>query len=308
MENKTVLVVEDSVSLVEMLKDNLENAGYCVKYAMTGLKAMELLEADRPDIILLDIMLPDMNGYEICHKLKESGTDIITPVLVLSAKDRPMDKILGLKLGADDYMTKPFEIEELLLRMENLLRRTKHALSANPLTHLPGNESIMHEVYTRIKSGGQFAFVYIDIDNFKAFNDRYGFKKGDDVIKFAAKVIRNNIKEKDFVGHVGGDDFIVICVPDDAELKCVTVIREFEAGVGEFYDEKARSLGHIYTTDRRGDQQKFGLMTLSVGMVTNDSPEMNHYGRIIEVAAEMKKFAKMKRPGEKSTLRRDQRK
>lgn len=302
-----ILVIDDDISIVELLEVNLKSAGYKVEIAFDGEMAMELIERGKFDLIILDIMIPKIDGYEICRRLRKKDTTMMTPVIVLSAKNKPVDKIAGLKLGADEYVTKPFDVEELITRVDSILKRTGHILSANPLTELPGNISIMQDVHQRLKNKEKFAFIYLDIDNFKAYNDKYGFEKGDEVIKFTAGIMKQGIGGDDFVGHIGGDDFILICNAEKSEIICQEIVDLFDKKIPQFYDIKDRERGFIIEKDRRGKIQEFPLMTLSIGITTNESEEMNHYGKIVEAATEMKKYAKLKEK-RKSSFVKDKRK
>lgn len=303
-----ILVVDDDPVMVELLKVNLENSGYKVITAGDGEKALELIGKEKFDLIILDIMLPKIDGHEICQRLRKKEDTILIPVIVISAKAKPVDKITGLRLGADEYITKPFDLEELVARVNSIVKRTKQILSANPLTELPGNISIMQEVNRRLKNREKFAFVYLDIDNFKAYNDKYGFEKGDDIIKFTAGTIKKCTDSSDFIGHIGGDDFILICKTDKAENICQKIIKLFEESIAQFYNDEDRKRGHIITKDRRGQSQEFPVMTISIGIVTNERQDLKHYGKIVEVATEVKKYAKLINKGQKSSFIRDRRK
>jgi len=253
----------------------------------------------KPDLVILDLMLPGMSGFEICARIKESASFI--PILILSAKDKPPDKITALKSGADDYVTKPFDMDEIITRIDTLLSRTEHFLAANPLTRLPGNTSIMYETARRIKANEHFAFIYIDINNFKAFNDKYDFERGDEAIKTLADILRNSAGGKDFVGHIGGDDFIFICLSENAEKACVAIIKDFDGRIPALYDKEDMERGYIISKDRLGTEQKFPVMTLSIGAVIQDDyTNPVHYGNVVDAATQMKKFAKMNNPGNKS--------
>ncbi|HAX61300.1 MAG TPA: hypothetical protein DCX95_01895 [Elusimicrobia bacterium] len=302
-----ILVIDDEISTAELLEVNLKSAGYKVEAAFDGEKALELIERGKFDLIILDIMIPKIDGYEICRRLRKKDTTMLTPIIVLSAKNKPVDKIAGLKLGADEYVTKPFDVEELITRIDSILKRTGHILSANPLTELPGNISIMQDVNRRLKNKETFAFVYLDIDNFKAYNDKYGFEKGDDVIKSTAGIIKQCVSGDDFIGHIGGDDFILICAAGKVEIICRDIVDLFDKKIPQFYDIKDRERGFIVEKDRRGQSQQFPLMTLSIGITTNESEDMDHYGKIVEAATEMKKYAKLKEK-KKSFFVKDKRK
>ncbi len=308
MNNKKLLVVDDDPNVFELIKVNFVNAGYEVLGAKDGDEAISVALTKIPDLILLDITMPKTDGYEVCRKLRETETTYLIPIIVLSAKDKPADKIKGLKLGADDYLSKPFDIEELLARVDNRLQRTGLFLSANPLTGLPGNVSIMYEVNKRLRNKEQFAFLYCDIDHFKPYNDHYGFSRGDDVIKFTAEIMREAAGPNDFVGHVGGDDFIMACDIDKGEERCNSIISFFDSKIPGFYSNEDKANGFIVAKDRLGIMQRFPIMTLSIGMLTNNRQDITEYGKIIEIATELKSSAKSSNYSGKSVFFKDRRK
>jgi len=305
---RRVLVVEDDTATSKLLKIDLEPAGYEVDTAFDGEKALEMVDKKKYDLIILDIMLPKIDGYEVCDALRKKDATRLTPVIMLSGKSQVFEKLMALKLGADDYITKPFNLEELLARVDTVLKRSDQALSANPLTKLPGNLSIIQEINQRLSRNEKFAFAYFDIDNFKAYNDKYSYEKGDLVINFTAELIRQNAGSGDFIGHIGGDDFVLICKIEEAENICKKIAESFDKKILQFYDAADSKRGYITAVDRKGQSQNFPLMTLSVGIVTNESKELNHHAKIVEAANEMKKYAKLKKQGQKSNVVSDRRK
>jgi len=206
------------------------------------------------------------------------------------------DRIDGIEAGVDDYMVKPFSPDELLARIKMILRRTVRSLDASPLTHLPGNTSIMEEIQLSIDSGKTFAVGYADLDKFKVYNDVYGFEKGDEVIKEIARILIKVVREKAgseaFVGHIGGDDFVYIT--DDAVTEEISnkIIDEFDNKVPSFYNDTDSKAGYILGKDRQGKEQKFGLLSVSIGIVSNVTQKITHVAQIGEIGAELKTFAK----------------
>ena len=177
-----------------------------------------------------------------------------------------------------------------------VLRRTEQDLDANPLTRLPGNVSIINELEKRIESKEKFAAFYVDLDKFKIYNDNYGFEYGDAIIRETAKILISVIKRKgspkDFIGHIGGDDFVIISNLDKVEDICKNIISDFEKMTPEFYNEKDRQKGFIQGKDRSGKTVKTSLMTISIGVVTNQSRDITHVAQIGEIGAELKEYAK----------------
>lgn len=296
MEVKKVLVVDDEVNLANFIKDFLEEEGFEVILAHSGQEALDKAAQIQPDIILLDIMLPDIDGYTVCQRLREDVKLRHVPIVMLSAKSDDGAEITGLKAGADDYLSKPFKGAKLLTRIWAAIQRNIRELDANPLTRLPGNVAIVNEIKKRIDSGAQYAVLYMDLNNFKAFNDYYGFVRGDQAIKVTAEVILDVLKENgapdDFIGHIGGDDFVVTADYDGATAFCQKLLSRFDARIAELYDEADRGRGYIITTDRQGRQITIPIMGLAIAVVTNQYRQFKHPGEISAVAGELKKLAK----------------
>ena len=308
-----ILIADDDANLRLLLSDFLGRQAYEVVTAKDGVEARQLSLEKSPDLIILDVDMPGMSGLEVCRILRKSIRTRYIPILFLTGKREIPDKIAGLSLGADDYLAKPFNAEELKIRIENLLRRSRHQLAANPLTKLPGGPLIEEEAARLIEAGLPLAFLYIDIDNFKAYNDVYGYKKGDEVIGGLARILIEvaelfSAKGDNFIGHIGGDDFALITQPPKASPLAEEIARRFDAGVGEFYGETDRTRGFLETLDRKGDPQRFPLMTLSIAVVTNDVRPIEHYGRLAELASELKHFAKSTPDRKKSLVVTERRK
>jgi len=289
---KKILIVDDDSTVVELLKINLESQGFDVIFSTSGKKVMNMVRDNHPDLVVLDVLMPDGNGFEICREIKQDKDKRFTPVIILSVKHKVIDKIEGLKLGADEYITKPFDVDEFVTRVKNLLKKTEQFLEANPLTRLGGSASIMYEANERLKNNSKFAFCYIDINNFKAFNDTYGFDKGDNVIKETAGIIMESMGDTDFLGHIGGDDFVLISGNEKIKEVCRKTVKLFDKRVKRYYSQEDIERGYIISKDRQGRINKFPLMTLSIGVVTNEGSDINHYGKIVEVATQMKKYVK----------------
>lgn len=291
-----LIIVDDDDDIVEVTKAFLKRRGFDVLSAPDGEKGLALIREEKPDLIILDVMLPGMSGYEVCNKIKEDKKLWHTPVIYFTAKGDFPDKITGLKSGADDYMTKPFEPEELLARIWMILNRTYNVLDANPLTKLPGNNAIQKQITHRLGNNEPFAIAHLDIDRFKSFNDEYGFERGDRAIHGLAQILVDITKEKgnagDFIGHIGGDDFILISDPSHIDVLCREVIRSFDAMVPKLYNEKDQQRGFLLIKDRQGNLQEFPLMSLSIAVVTNEKRRLSHVGEVNAIAAELKKYVK----------------
>ena len=190
-----------------------------------------------------------------------------------------------------------------------ILRRTERDLEANPLTKLPGNVSILNELSKRIEAGSLFAVCYIDINKFKVYNDKYGFERGDEVIRQTARILIQARREagtpENFIGHIGGDDFVIISTPEVVDKICKRIIGEFEKSVPAFYNAADLQKGYVISVDRKGVEQKFPLLSISIGVVTNETRKIDHVAQVGEIGAELKSYAKSL---EKSSYVKDKRK
>lgn len=299
----TVLIADDEIEIQNVVKRYLARHGYESITASDGQEALLKAKAQQPSIVLLDINMPRMDGLIACRKLREEPATRLTPILMLTARTTMEDKVTGLGIGADDYITKPFDLAELKARIEALLKRAQKMISANPLTQLPGSPTIQEEIEKRIQAGKKFGVAYIDIDNFKAYNDVYGYHQGDEVIKWSSKMLQKmmdpsaraangNNGDGAFLGHVGGDDFILVADAVSVREICDSIASEFDRNRKIWYNWRHNLQGYIQTEDRQGNRHKFSLMTLSIAVSTNEKRAITHYGEIAQITSELKKFAK----------------
>ncbi len=295
MKKEKILTVDDDPDILDVLDLTLSES-YEVFQANNGKEGLEIIQQKIPDLIICDYMMPIMNGREFCQALKKDILLQHIPLIMLTGKGEVQDRIGGIEAGVDDYMIKPFTPDELLARIKMILRRTVRSLDASPLTHLPGNTSIMEELEQCIHNKKNFAIGYADLDKFKAYNDVYGFEKGDYVIKEIArvliKVVRQIAGREAFVGHIGGDDFVFTAEDSIINHVCEEIIKKFDALVPSFYNETDRTAGYILGKDRQGKEQKFGLLAVSIGIVSNATQGITHVAQVGEIGAELKKFAK----------------
>ncbi len=291
-----ILVIDDDPDVRSVVDITLRLAGFDVATAPDGETGLEEALKQRPDLILLDLMMPRMDGYEVCRRLRADGRLSHIPVIMLTAKAQLTDKIAGLEHGADDYVTKPFDTEELAARVQATLRRALDSRSVSPLTGLPGNVRIEQELSRRVDADEPMAVLYADLNSFKAYNDHYGFLRGDDAIRVVAEALRSAASrvgdESTFVGHIGGDDFVVIIDPGEAEDMAEAIIEEFDAKVPDLYDPEDREVGYIEVEDRQGRMHRFPPVSVSIGIVTNEKRAFEDHRHVVEVATEMKSFAK----------------
>ncbi len=291
-----ILVVDDDPDIRDVLRITLETEGFEVSEAGDGEEALKAVKRIAPHLLILDMMMPKMNGDEVSRTLKKDLLLRHIPIIMLTGKGEIDDKVRGINAGVDDYLVKPFEPRELLARVKMIMRRTASALDANPLTKLPGNISIANEINGRIDQKRPFAVCYVDLDKFKALNDRYGFTRGDKIISELAKILLDSVNSAgdpdDFIGHEGGDDFVVVTAPGKADAVSQAIIKAFDSVAPSFYNEEDRKLGFVIAKDRQGKTKQFPLITVSIGIVTTENREIHHIAEVGEVGAELKKYAK----------------
>lgn len=264
MENQAVLqdrllVVDDEKANVDLLCRFLTREGYDVSGVFNGEQALARISLWLPDLILLDVKMPVMDGLSVCEKLRSDVATRSIPIILLSAHNALEDRLRGLRIGVDDYIGKPFDLEEIKERLKNTLQRRRWDLSTHPLTHLPGSPVIEDEVRRRLRQKKTFAFAYLDLDSFKAYNDVYGYEAGDKVIKCLATFLITAAKEVPdaFAGHVGGDDFIFISTLDHMREAMATLVRQFDIERDFFYNAQDLARGSIQTKNRQGKECTF---------------------------------------------------
>lgn len=291
-----VLVCDDDADVARFIELNLRLEGFDVVVAHDGLEALGSMERHQPDIALLDVMMPRVDGVGLLERLRADPGTASMPVIMLTAKDTSADRVVALVAGADDYIAKPFDTMELVARVRSVLRRNREIRGVSPLTGLPGNERILAEIRTRFGSGRPCAVCYVDVANFKSFNDVYGFLRGDTVLTLLAQSLLRAVAEAGaptpFLGHIGGDDFVVTCAPEQAEPIGDRAIELFDAGRTTLYDPADAARGYLEVTDRRGEPYRHPLVSLSVGVALSSRRSFGDFREMVEVATEMKNVAK----------------
>jgi diguanylate cyclase (GGDEF)-like protein len=291
-----ILVVDDEEHIRKIVKFQLEKAGYSVETAGDGLEALKTVDAYHPDLVLLDLMMPNMDGYEVCKRLKSHYQTNHIPVIMVTAKAELENKLQGFEDGANDYITKPFALTELLVRVKNVLQWSQLQRQANPLTGLPGNVSIEKEIERRLANDAAFMFMYADIDNFKAFNDYYGYKRGDDAIKVTAEIIVEAVElagnKGDFVGHVGGDDFVIISTPAKYNSIASSIVKMFDEQIVDLFAKEDLDRGYVEVVNRKGTVDRFPLLTITIAVVSSNKASLDHIARISDIASELKRYGK----------------
>jgi diguanylate cyclase (GGDEF)-like protein len=291
-----ILVVDDDRDIARFVEVNLLTEGFRVEVAYDGVEALDKAMAEAPNLALVDVMMPGMDGFQVVERLRSDPRTAGTSIIMLTAKSLTADKVLGLTTGADDYIIKPFDPMELVARVKGTLKRADEMRATSPLTGLPGNTRVQEEIGRLIETGEPFALIYADLDNFKAYNDHYGFLRGDGAIRLAARVLREEAVRvggpTSFVGHMGGDDFIVTCPPEAVEPYCKAVIERLGSEIRSLYDDEDLRRGAIEVPNRKGELQLYPLLSVSMGVATTERRKFSHPGAAVTVATEMKNYAK----------------
>lgn len=295
-DSTTILIVEGQEALRLWLAEVLAKEGFKVFVAQASEEALRIVYEQLPNLIVLDLPLTATDSYRFFKNLKQDLMLRRIPVIVLTETRSVQKNMLGIEFLADDYIFKPVEEAELLARIKKALGRTCLELDINPLTRLSGQSSILKRIDDILNKKAAFAICYVDLDDFRVFNDKYGFNRGDDVIRFTSglisKVVKESGDEDDFIGHIGGDEFVIITKPQKVDKFCSKIINEFDAAIPQFYDEEARRLGYIIRTDRHGNLIKTPIMSISIAVVTNEKRELSHIGQISKLAMELRHYAK----------------
>lgn len=291
MGKPRLLVVEDDADIQNMLKIYFGGLDFEVDTASRGSDALEKTRSVLPHLIVLDIMLPDIDGYEVCRTLRTNTRTSHIPVIFLTQKDERSDKLQGLELGADDYITKPFDIEELKLRVTGAIRRSERESLTDPRSGLPAGRLIEEQLRRIIRETG-WALLDFRINHFEAFRDVYGFVAGDDVVRFTAMLLNEVVDElgtnSDFIGHAGGDNFIVITAEASAEAIRERMKQRFAEEVQSHYNFLDRQQGFIQVP-RDGTSVQTPFMTLAVGIVSPSRQSFADIREITELAAEARR-------------------
>jgi diguanylate cyclase (GGDEF)-like protein len=292
------LIADDDEAIRDLLRSLLREEGFETTTAADGSSAIRKFESERPDIVLLDLDLPGQDGLEVCRRIRRDPRLSHVPIIAISGRADLFQKASTIRSGADDYITKPFDVEEVVARIQRILGRTIDALAANPLTLLPGNRAIEQAIDARLSGGEAFAVAYADLDNFKAYNDVYGWYDGDEIIKLAARSLvaaaARYAGENGFVGHIGGDDFVIVADAASVEELCGLAIALFEGSLAHYYKPEDWERGYITTVSRTGELQEFPPVSLSIAVAVSSGANYRHVAEFIQTAAEIKQYLKSK--------------
>jgi len=292
MGKSRLLIVEDDFDIANMLRIFFSGLQYDVDIAPRGAVALEKTRQYLPHLIILDIMLPDIDGFEVCRVLRTNTRTSHVPIIFLTQKDERRDKLQGLELGADDYITKPFDIEELKLRVQRAIVRAEQQSLTDPTSGLPAGKLIEDQLRRVIREQG-WALLDVRINHFEAFREVYGFVAGDDVLRFTAMLINEVVNQQgslqDFIGHAGGEHFVIITAESSAQDLRATLKARFAEEVQTHYNFLDRQRGYLLTSDEHHQPVQTPLMTLSIGVVSPSQYQFGDIREITELAAEARR-------------------
>ncbi len=292
---RCLYIVGNSISKNGYLT-SLEKAGYSIEEVQLDVKLCGQVTQRIPHVMLLDLDTSVEEVFHLTAEIKSNPMTYTLPVTIILGDGSPGQEIEALRSGADDYIAKPVDPEVLRARIDNILKRHFLLQVSNPLTGLPGSLYIEEKISGRIDEGMRFAVCYTDLDNFKAFNDKYGYARGDNVLRILARILHEAVcmfgGPDDFVGHIGGDDFIIVCQQSMVDLVCSYVVETFDMLIPYQYDDDDRIIGFIEAENRQHEFVRFPMMTVSIGVVTNNKRDLTSFLQISELSAEMKEYAK----------------
>lgn len=291
-----IYVIDEADKLTEELKELFAKQEK-IKFKRIGTNDLEKVFRNLPQLIIINDDNIDSDSIQICEKIRNSEDNNIIPIIVLSSNEGKEFKMNLAKNYVEYYVSKSMGMEYLYYRIRTIFRLLIVNRTISPLTGLPGNIQIQTELKKRMIRKEKFTVLYLDLDNFKSYNDVYGFLKGDEIIKFTAKTILkniNNIAKNDiFVGHIGGDDFVAILGADvDYEKACQDIIAEFNSSVKSFFTEEDAKRGYLKVQNRKGKMEHFPLTAISIGVVVADENRFSNVLEIGEVGAQVKHLAK----------------
>ena len=290
-----VYIIDDKKELIENLKLAFKNDKE-YKFKTVGTDNLEEALRNIPSLIIIDEDTAQMDILELCGKIRADEDNSITPIIVITSNRDRMHRIDILKTHVEYFIKKPIDEEYLYYTIKNITSLMYINRRVSPLTGLPGNVQIQAEMKKRLLNKEKFAIMYFDLDNFKAYNDVYGFANGDEIIKFTAKVILKNVhnieNSDNFVGHIGGDDFVAIVGETDYDKVCQDIILEFDNEAVEFYNKEDVERGYVEVANRKGIIEQFPLTSISIGVVEVDNNTFKSTLEIGEVGAQVKHRAK----------------
>lgn len=292
----SIYIIDNDDNLKETL-NRLFKKEKDYKFKKVDSRKIDVVLKNIPSLIIINEDTLDEDILEVCKRIRANEDNSITPTIVISSNIKKQHRVEILRECVEHYIKVPIDEEYLYYTVCNIIRLLYVNRRVSPLTGLPGNVQIQAEMKKRLLNNEGFVMLYLDLDNFKAYNDVYGFLNGDEIIKFTAKTIVNNVegltKGEGFVGHIGGDDFVaIVSIDEDYEKICQNIIAEFDNGVSKFFNDEDLEKGYLEVPNRRGIIEEFPLTSISIGVVVADQNRFANVLEIGEVGAQVKHLAK----------------
>ena len=292
----SIYIIDNDDNLKETL-NRLFKKEKNYKFKKVDSRKIDIVLKNIPSLIIINEDTLDENILEVCKRIRANEDNSITPTIVISSNIKKQHRVEVLRECVEHYIKVPIDEEYLYYTVCNIIRLLYENRRVSPLTGLPGNVQIQAEMKKRLLNNEGFVMLYLDLDNFKAYNDVYGFLNGDEIIKFTAKTIVNNVEGltegEGFVGHIGGDDFVaIVSIDEDYEKICQNIIAEFDNGVSKFFNDEDLEKGYLEVPNRRGIVEEFPLTSISIGVVVADQNRFANVLEIGEVGAQVKHLAK----------------
>ena len=290
-----IYIIDDDDSSIVIFRELFKNDPE-YKFISVKTEEIDIALKNIPSLIVINEDAIDRDVVDLCRKIRKDEDNTITPVIVVSSVGEREHRLKILQESIEYFIKKPVDEKYLYYTVKNLTRLLAINRRISPLTGLPGNVQIHAELKKRILKKEAFCVLYIDLDNFKAYNDVYGFLKGDQIIEFTAETIINcvhsNKMEDTFIGHIGGDDFVAIIPGINCETLCQNILARFDKDVGRYFTDNDIEKGYIEVANRRGIIEQFPLTSLSIGVVVADVGRFANILEIGEVGAQVKHAAK----------------
>lgn len=290
-----IYIIDDDESSILVFRELFKNDKE-YKFISVTSDQIDVALKNIPSIIIINEDAVDVDVLDLCKKIRNDEDNSITPIIVVSSNSDKEHRIKILKESVEYYIKKPVNDQYLYFTIKNLSRLLSINRRISPLTGLPGNVQIHAELKKRIANREEFSVLYLDLDNFKAYNDVYGFLKGDEIIKFTAdtiiRCVHSHVQNGAFIGHIGGDDFIAILPILHCEEICESIIANFDTEVLKFFTEEDAEKGYIEVANRKGVIEQFPLTSISIGVVEADVGRFDNMLEIGEVGAQVKHLAK----------------
>ncbi len=288
---KKILVVDDEPHIVKAIRFYLEDEDYEVLTAEAGEEAIDLAEKHQPDLIILDVMMPVMDGFEVCRELRSRSRTRLIPIIFLTARESIEDKVMGFDIGADDYITKPFNNRELLARIKSRIRRTEEGLSSNAVTGLPGGSTVEKEANLRLQGGKPFTALFILLDSFDHFRRAYGLNQSHQLQKFVARLLAAVMEEagmeESFLGHGLEDEFVIFTTIPNPSGICERFFTFFEQGLESYLPEAARARSEVAYFDYKGNAVHAPLPRLLIAGLNTSNRFVASYSSLATWAAQV---------------------